>query len=178
MTADAIAKDPILMSSANVADYDRVRAAFTWDAARLRLDGLPAGGLNIAYEAVDRHVAHGRGDVVAFRFLNESGIDRELTYADLAAESNRFAGVLEGLGVQPGDLVFGLSGRLPELYVAMLGALKARCGVAPLFSAFGPEPVRQRMAAGSGRVLVTTAAAYRQKVAPIRDDCPNSSTSC
>ena len=147
-------------------------AAF-WDDARAGLDGLPAGGLNIAYEAVDRHLAHGRGDVVAFRFLDEGGVHRELTYAELAEETNRFANVLSGLGVRAGDLVFGLSGRCPELYVAILGALKARCGVAPLFSAFGPEPVRQRMKAGRGRVLVTTAAAYRQKVAPMRDDLPD-----
>ena len=119
-----------------------------------RLDGLPAGGLNIAYEAVDRHVAHGRGDVVAFRFLNEGGVDREITYAELAAESNRFAGVLRPRRPARGPRVRALRA-LPELYIAMLGSLKARCGVAPLFSAFGPEPVRQRMAAGRGRVLVT-----------------------
>ena len=173
MNAHANASDPILSRGAGTADHDGVRADFTWDTARSQLDGLPSGGLNMAYEAVDRHVAHGRGGVVALRFLGEAGVDRELTYADLAAESNRFASVLADLGVRTGDLVFGLSGRLPELYVAMLGALKARCGVAPLFSAFGPEPIRQRMAAGHGRVLVTTAAAYRQKVASIRDDLPD-----
>jgi acetyl-CoA synthetase len=144
-----------------------------WSDARAGLDGLPGGGLNIAYEAVDRHVVHGRGDVVALRFLDEGGVHRELTYAGLAAETNRFANVLTALGVESGDLVFGLSGRCPELYVAILGALKARCGVAPLFSAFGPEPVRQRMKAGRGRLLVTTAAAYRQKVLPVRDDLPD-----
>ena len=151
----------------------RDRPAAFWDEARAGLDGLPAGGLNIAYEAVDRHVVHGRGGVVALRFLDEGGVHREFTYAELAAETNRFANVLTGLGVRAGDLVFGLSGRSPELYVAILGALKARCGVAPLFSAFGPEPVRQRLKAGRGRVLVTTAAAYRQKVVPVRDDLPD-----
>lgn len=144
-----------------------------WEDARDGLDGLPAGGLNIAHEAVDRHVAHGRGDVLALRFLDEGGIHRELTYAELAAETNRFANVLAALGVHAGDLVFGLSARCPELYIAILGSLKARCGVAPLFSAFGPEPVRARMKAGRGRVLVTTAAAYRHKVVPIREDLPD-----
>ncbi|MUH45910.1 MAG: acetate--CoA ligase, partial [Actinobacteria bacterium] len=91
----------------------------------------------------------------------------------LSRESSRFANVLEGLGVQPGEIMFGLSGRLPDLYVAMLGALKARCAVAPLFSAFGPDPVRQRMQAGRGRVLVTTADAYQHKIAPIRDQLPD-----
>jgi acetyl-CoA synthetase len=149
------------------------RSEAFWDEARAGLDGLPSGGLNIAHEAVDRHVARGRGEVVALRFLDEGGVHREFTYAELAAETNRFANVLTDLGVGSGDLVFGLSGRCPELYIAILGALKARCGVAPLFSAFGPEPVRQRMKPGRGRVLVTTAAAYRQKVMPIRDDLPD-----
>ena len=154
-------------------DYATDRAAFSWAGARAELDGLPAGGLNIAYEAVDRHVAHGRGDIVAFRFLTEEGPHRDVTYSELARLTNRFANVLAGLGVEPGALLFALSGRHPDLYVAMLGALKARCGVSPLFSAFGPDPVRQRMRAGRGQVLVTTASYYRQKVAPVRDDLPD-----
>ena len=173
MDASRIEKDPALAAAANLADYAAVHRDFTWAAARGLLDGLPAGGLNIAYEAVDRHVAHGRGDVVAFRFLREDGPDLALTYAELAERTNRFAGALVALGVEPGDLMFCLSGRHPDLYVAMLGALKARCGVSPLFSAFGPDPVRQRMQAGHGRVLVTTAASYRQKVLPVRDDLPD-----
>jgi acetyl-CoA synthetase len=168
-----IEKDPRLVAAANLPDYDAARHAFTWALARDLLDGLPAGGLNIAYEAVDRHVDQGRGDVVAFRFLAEDAPDRTLTYAQLRDLTNRFANALGGLGVPTGALLFCLAGRQPELYVAMLGALKARCGVSPLFAAFGPDPVRQRMRAGAGRVLVTTAAYYRQKVAPVRDDLPD-----
>ena len=163
-----ISKDPAIASESNLPDYDTLRAHFTWQSARR----TTVGG-NIAHEAVDRHVAEGRGDVIAFRFLAEQGPSREFSYELLARESNRFANVLERLGVAPGDLVFTLSGRLPELYVAMIGTLKVRCVVAPLFSAFGPDPVRQRLQAGRGRVLITTAAAYRQKVAPIRGDLPD-----
>ena len=163
-----ISKDPAIASESNLPDYDTLRAHFTWEQAR-----RTTGGGNIAHVGVDRHLAEGRGDVVALRFLAEQGPAREFTYASLALESNRFANVLDSLGVSPGDLVFSLSGRLPELYVAMIGSLKARCVVAPLFSAFGPDPVRQRLQAGNGRVLVTTAAAYRQKVAPIRGDLPD-----
>ncbi len=173
MATKVIEKPAAVVRAANMPEYDAERAGFRWETARASLDGLPAGGLNIAYEAVDRHVVHGNGDVVAMRFLAQDGLDRELTYRELAAESNKFASVLRALDVAPGQLVFGLCGRLPELYVAMLGTLKARCVVAPLFSAFGPEPVRQRMAAGRGRVLVTTASAYRRKVAPVRDRLPD-----
>jgi len=159
-------------ASTVMGEYGAARAAFTWDRARDWLDGLPGGGLNIAHEAVDRHVAHGRGDVVALRFMNASGIDLEWTYADLADRTARFAEVLRGLGVGPGDLVCGLSGRLPDLYVALLGTLKARSVFSPLFSAFGPEPIRQRMSLGHARLLITTPALYQKKVASIRDDLP------
>ncbi|MEZ5116576.1 MAG: acetate--CoA ligase [Candidatus Nanopelagicales bacterium] len=167
-----ITKDPTIAAAAVLPDYDAVAADFTWDRARDWLDGLPGGGLNIAYEAVDRHVAHGRGDRVALRFLRRDGVDAELTYADLATATGRFAQVLTELGVQPGERVFTLMERKPALYVALLGTLRHRAVFCPLFSAFGPEPVRQRLQLGDGAVLVTTPALYRRKVAPIRDELP------
>ena len=153
-------------------DYDAVRASFTWEQARGWLDGLPAGGLNIAYEAVDRHLAHGRGDHVALRCLAKDGTTSDVTYVDLAARTSAFAHGLRALGLGPGDRVFSLVGRVPWLYVAMVGTFKARCVFSPLFSAFGPEPVRQRIALGDGRALVTSADLYRKKVAPVRAELP------
>jgi len=153
-------------------DYDLARADFTWGTARDWLDGLPGGGRNIAYEAVDRHVVHGRGDREAFRFVGADGPDVVWTYAELAERTARFAEVLRAVGIRPGDLVCGLSGRLPDLYVALLGTLKARSVFSPLFSAFGPEPIRQRMALGHARALVTTPALYRKKVEALRADLP------
>jgi acetyl-CoA synthetase len=94
------------------------------------------------------------------------------TYVQLRERTNQFANVLRRLDIGPGDRVFTLLGRVPELYVAALGTLKNGSVFAPLFSAFGPEPVRQRLARGDGRVLVTTAAMYRRKVAGIREDLP------
>ena len=75
---------------------------------------------------------------------------RDLTYAELARQTNRFANVLRGLGVGQGDRVFVLAGRIPELYVAALGALKNGSVVRPLFSAFGPEPIATRIELGDG----------------------------
>jgi acetyl-CoA synthetase len=74
--------------------------------------------------------------------------------------------------VEPGERVFALAGRIPELYVAALGTLKAGCVFSPLFSAFGPEPIRQRLMLGSGSVLVTTGQLYARKVAGIREQLP------
>jgi acetyl-CoA synthetase len=68
--------------------------------------------------------------------------------------------------------VFTLLGRVPDLHVAVLGALKFAAVASPLFSAFGPEPIRERLTIGDGRVLVTTRALYDRKVAPVRDRLP------
>jgi len=152
----------------NMTDYDRTVADFTWDDARRTLDGLPAGGLNMAYEAVDRHVHLGRGQRTAIRWIGKDGTRRQFSYLELMQASNRFANTLRQLGVQPGERVFVLMGRLPELYIAVLGALKARCVASPLFSAFGPEPIATRAEMGDARVLVTTPELYRRKVQGLR----------
>ncbi len=158
----------------NLDDYEEARATYSWDRARADLEGLPGGrGLNIAHEAVDRHAAGPRGDHLALRWLGKSGEVRDYTYAQLRALTNRFANVLTTLGVRPGDRVYVLAGRIPELYVAALGTLKNRSVFCPLFSAFGPEPIRARLAIGQGRVLVTTASLYRRKVEGLRPSLPD-----
>ena len=154
-------------------DYDATVADFSWISAGHFLDGLPGGcGINIAYEAVDRHVAHGLGTKTAIRWLGKNGVHRAFSYADLAQATNRFANALDRLGVVPGERVFVLMGRLPELYVAVLGALKARCVVTPLFSAFGPEPIATRAEMGDARVLVTTPELYKRKIRGLRERLP------
>jgi len=160
-------------STPNLADYAEARRRFSWQEARRQLDGLPGGGLNIAHEAVDRHAAGARADQAAIRWLAKSGERREFSYRDLRALTNRFANVLGRLGAQPGETVFVLAGRIPELYVSVLGALKAGCVVSPLFSAFGPEPIATRLNIGKATVLVTTASLYRKKVLSIRADVPS-----
>nr|WP_312859933.1 acetate--CoA ligase [Pseudonocardia bannensis] len=158
---------------AYLVDYDRARREFSWEQARAALSGLSGGtGLNIAFEAVDRHAAGSRASITALRWLDRAGGVQEISYRDLAELTARFANVLGALGVRPGERVFTLLGRVPDLYVAALGALKARCVLSPLFAAFGPEPVAERMRLGEAAVLVTTPALYRRTVAPIRDRLP------
>ena len=156
----------------NMPDYEAERARFSWDEARQALDGLPGGGINIAHEAVDRHVAGPRADRVALRFLAKTGGRRDVTYRELRLLTNRFGSALRALGVKKGDRVFALAGRVPELYVACLGALKIGAVFSPLFSAFGPEPIEARVRLGEGKVLVTTRELYDKKIAPIRDRLP------
>ena len=152
----------------NMPDYDRARAEFSWAVARARVAGLPGGGLNIAYEAVDRHADGTLADVVALRFLSKRHGASELAYAELKQQTDRFADVLDSLGVRRGERVFVLAGRIPELYVTALGTFKHGSVFCPLFSAFGPEPIEQRLRLGDARVLVTTTALYRRKVAELR----------
>ena len=167
-----IVKRPPARMAPNLGDYEAVRAAFTWERARERLAGLPGGGLNIAHEAVDRHLGTAREARTAIRWIGRTGARRELSYRDLAQATSRFANALRSLGVAPGERVFVLMGRLPELYVAVLGALKAGCVVTPMFSAFGPEPIATRCSLGDARLMVTTPELYKRKVAGLRERLP------
>lgn len=154
----------------NWVDYDETRREFSWESAQHALSGLPDGGINIAYEAVERHAQGACRDRVAFRFLGKE--DHALSYRELSALTNRFANLLVKLGIGKGDRLFVLLGRVPELYVSVLGSLKNGTVACPLFSAFGPEPISTRMNLGDARVLVTTAQLYRRKVEKIRDRLP------
>ncbi|MFV1877341.1 acetate--CoA ligase [Nioella sp.] len=151
---------------------DRNSPADAWAEARALIDA-PDGSINIAYEAIDRHVGQGHGEDVAMLWLGKSGARLPFTYADLADASARLANVLAAHGLTKGDSVFALMGRVPELYITALGTLKAGMIFTPLFSAFGPEPIQTRMEIGSANVLVTTAELYKRKIVAWRDQIPS-----
>jgi acetyl-CoA synthetase len=170
MQWERIGKRPEDYVAANLQDYEEYARQFAWPQARALLDGLPGGGLNIAHEAIDRHVLAGRGDRLALRWISRDDEVRDFSYAALRAQTNRFANVLAQRGVAKGDRVFSLLGRVPELYIAALGTLKIGSVFSPLFSAFGPEPIKARMTIGSAKVLVTSEAFYRRKIEPWRKE--------
>ncbi len=173
MAFQAIVKDlSTLTVPPNLRDYDAARTADFWERARAELDGLPGGGLNIAHEAVDRHAQGARADQLALRWLGRKGEVRDFTYSDLGRETSRFANVIAALGLGPGDLLAVLAGRIPELYVAALGTLKNRSVFSPLFSAFGPEPIRTRLELGRAKALLTTELLYERKIAALRETLP------
>ncbi|OOK63368.1 AMP-binding enzyme family protein, partial [Mycobacterium kansasii] len=108
------------------------------------------------------------------RFVTDKSWDgamstRDLSYAELSRLAARFTAVLRALGINKGYRVFTIMGRIPELYITMLGALRNGSVVSPLFSAFGPEPIATRVEIGQADVLVTTKAIYQRKIAKIRD---------
>ncbi|MHA6262340.1 acetate--CoA ligase [Arenibacterium sp. CAU 1754] len=173
MTWDTIRKSPEDKARATLPDPDLARASFSWETAQTFVDGLPGGGLNICYEALDRHVEGGRADQRAMRWLGQDGETRDFTYAQLLEGASRFAGVLAQHGIGKGDRVFSMMGRTPDVYFAALGTLRAGAVFTPLFSAFGPEPVRMRMEIGAASALITTETIYRRKIASWRSEIPS-----
>jgi acetyl-CoA synthetase len=130
---------------------------------------------------VDRHADGPESGRTALRFIADTPPDSrgaalttyDISYAELGRLTRKFTNVLRGLGIGKGDKVFVIMGRVPELYVSILGALRNGSVVSPLFSAFGPEPIATRVNIGSADVLVTTAAIYKRKIAKIRDQLPS-----
>ncbi|NTV48811.1 MAG: acetate--CoA ligase [Geobacteraceae bacterium] len=174
MKISPIEKNPAALAvTPHLLDYENTCAGFTWESVRSELSGLPEGkGLNIAHEAVDRHAAGPLREHVAIRCLGQNGRSVDLTYGGMKERSNRFANLLRSLGVAKGERVFCLSGRIAALYTTFFGTLKNCSVFCPLFSAFGPEPIFQRLERGNAKVLVTTERQYRKKVASLLERLP------
>ena len=155
----------------NLIGYEAVGDAFRWDDIRAELDGLPGGGLNIAYECIDRHLTTDRKDKVAMLWEAKDGRAETYTFAQMAAGSNKAANALRSLGVEKGDRVFVFLERVPELYFTVFGTLKLGAVIGPLFSAFGPDAVRDRLADSEAKVLLTSPDLWA-RVKDIRADLP------
>ena len=111
---------------------------------------------NIGAACSDALCAHGLGGKVALRFIPRGGERESITYAQLAAESSRFANVLGTLGYQAGESIFLCATRQPAVCYAFLGALKARVVAGMLFSSFGEEALADRLGDANARGLLTT----------------------
>jgi len=158
----------------NLKDYGTLSSSFNWQDEQHLLNGLPVNkGLNIAYEAIERHATGELKDTVALRCIQKDYTIKDFTYENLNKLSSRFANVLTMLGVNKGEKVFALTGRIPELYIAALGALKTTAVFCPLYSVFGPEPVFQRLSKGDAKVLVTARALFEKKVKQLLDKLPS-----
>ena len=169
---ETITKPSTPRDDPNLADYDATRASFDWAGVEQEIDFLPGGGLNLAYEAIDRHVVRGNGGKAAMLWEGKNGEKETYTYDDMRRQTNRFANVLGALGVEKGARVFTFMERVPEIYFTVFGTLKAGCVIGPLFSAFGPDPVRDRMEDSGAKVLVTQPD-LRKKIAEILPQLPD-----
>ncbi len=168
-----IAKLPVEQMAVrpNLTDYEGSRRQFNWDDIHRELDGLPGGALNIAHECLDRHLSTPRRHKVAMLWEGKSGESERYTFADLARGANKAAHALRSLGVQKGDRVFVFLERIPECYFTVFGTLKLGAIIGPLFSAFGPEAVSDRLADSGAKVLVTSPDLWA-RVREIRSSLP------
>ena len=146
--------------------YDEIPADFRWESIYDELAWLPGGFLNKAVEAIDRHAEGPSAEKPAMIWEGKNGELEVYSFDQMRRLTNQFANVLLSVGIQKGDRVFIFMDRLPELYIAFFGTLKAGAVVGPLFSAFGPEPVRDRLQDSAAKVLVTQPD-LRRKITPI-----------
>lgn len=142
-----------------LATFAEVRRHFRWEDVTARLDWDPAGRLNLGHEACDRW-ARDRGRV-GLVWAGANGDSRTFTFHDLTRLSNRLANVLRMAGVGRGDRVAALMPRVAEAFVVPLAIWKLGAVFVPLFTGFGPDAIRHRLAA-SGASAVVTEARYRE----------------
>ncbi|MGN6586271.1 MAG: AMP-binding protein, partial [Solirubrobacterales bacterium] len=127
------------------------------------------GRLNASYNCLDRHVEAGIGDRVAYHWRGEEGEEREVTYADLHRDVQRFANALKDLGVEKGDVVGIYLPMIPEVVVAMLACARIGAPHNVVFGGFSAEAVAERMEFSQAKALVTVDGARRKgKTAPIK----------
>ncbi|MBW3556752.1 MAG: acetate--CoA ligase [Actinobacteria bacterium] len=120
------------------------------------------GTINVSYNCVDRHVAAGLGDRVAFHWEGEPGDTRTLTYADLLDQVQRCANVLKSLGVHRGDRVNIYLPMIPEAVVAMLACARIGAPHSVVFGGFSADALRDRILDAQAKVLITADGGFRR----------------
>jgi acetyl-CoA synthetase len=127
------------------------------------------GKLNVSHNCLDRHVEAGNGDRVAYHWRGEEGEERDITYAELLGDVQRFANALKDRGIGKGDIVGIYLPMIPEVVVAMLACARIGAPHNVVFGGFSPEAVRERMEFSEAKALITVDGARRKgKTAPIK----------
>ncbi|WP_042160027.1 acetate--CoA ligase [Paenibacillus gorillae] len=146
---------PAVALNPNLVNYDEAAAAFNWEDIERQFSWYETGKINMAHEAIDRHVQSGKGSKIALHY-SDNARDESYTYEQLSKQSNRFANVLRSRGISKGERVFIFMPRTPELYFSVLGALKVGAVVGPLFEAFMETAVKDRLQDSEAVAIVTT----------------------
>ena len=147
---------PAQQSDYQMQDYDKLAATFDWKEAEKAFSWYEKGKVNIAHEAVDRHADSFRKNKVAL-YYKDGSRNETYTFGDLKKNSNKAANVLKNCStLEKGDRIFVFMPRSPELYFALLGALKIGAIVGPLFEAFMEGAVYDRLDDSDAKAIVTT----------------------
>jgi acetyl-CoA synthetase len=127
------------------------------------------GELNVSANCLDRHVEAGLGERVAYHWRGEEGEERDVTYAELLADTQRFANALRDHGIEKGDVVGIYLPMIPQVVVAMLACARIGAVHNVVFGGFSAEAVRERMRFSEAKALVTVDGARRKgKTAPVK----------
>ncbi len=128
------------------------------------------GELNVAYNCLDRHLSD-HGDQIAYHWVGEPGDTRTLTYAQLAADVNRFANGLKSLGLNKGDRVAIYMGMVPELPIAMLACARLGLVHSVVFGGFSSDALSSRILDAEARIVITQDGAWRGgNVVPLKEN--------
>ena len=147
---------PVIKGNYQLKDYDQTSANFSWSDAEKEFSWYENGKVNIAHEAIDRHADSSRKNKVAL-YYKDAVRKESYTYNDMKKITNRAANVLQNhSSLEKGDRLFIFMPRSPELYFALLGALKIGVIVGPLFEAFMEEAVYDRLYDSEAKAIVTT----------------------
>jgi acetyl-CoA synthetase len=172
MHGEVVTKDIAqLRLKPNLQGYDDLRKTFKWADAEKLVEWFPNGKINSAYNVIDRHALGDKKDKVALIYDDGEGTVQKTTFDQLYRETNKFANVLAKLGVKRQDRVFVFLQRSTELYVSFLGAIKAGAIASPMFPAFGPDAIRDRLLDSSAVVLVTDSDLVK-RVYQVKDQLP------
>jgi acetyl-CoA synthetase len=157
---------------ANIENYEQSYETFNWDDAKKEISYFAGGKMNAAYNAVDRHMHDGRRNKVALYSVNASNKIEKLTFQDVYEQSNKMGNALKKLGVKRGDRVFVFLSRVPELYTSTIAIAKVGAIAGPLFSAFGPDALRDRLVDSEAKIIITSPA-LKPKLDAIRNQLPD-----
>ncbi|QJC52408.1 acetate--CoA ligase [Paenibacillus albicereus] len=157
MSIDHKERISVAAASPNMGSYEEAHASFDWSEVEKQFTWHETGKVNMAFEAIDRHLAEGRGQKTALLYSDPKR-DESYTFEQLSLLSNRFSNVLRKLGLAKGERLFIFMPRSPELYVALLGSLKLGVVVGPLFEAFMETAVKDRLLDSTATAIVTTPA--------------------
>jgi acetyl-CoA synthetase len=147
-------------------------AGFQWSQAREVL-GWPQDQFNIGWYCSDRICDLGRGEHLALLWESADGQTvKRFTFDELRKLSNAYAHFFtEELGLQPGDRCAVFMERTPELYISIIGGLKAGIVMLPMFSAFQEDALVARVGpSGSKAILTQRKLCFRAR--KIRSACP------
>ena len=123
------------------------------------------GKINATVNALDRHVADGNGDRIAFHFEGEPGDTRTISYAQLLADVSKAAHALTEIGINSEDRVAIYMPLIPEAIVAMLACARIGAIHSVVFGGFSADALLSRIQDADAKLVITADGGFRKGAA-------------